>query len=256
MQLRGRTVLVTGASSGIGRELAVLLAERGCHVVLSGRDSERLRAAAEAVDGTVIQAELASAQGVEHLVRKIAEGHPNVSIVVNNAAVQLNYLLDELPAERALEVVSRELQIDLIAPIQICTLLLPLLQREAARSGRPSAIVNLTSGLALAPKKSAAVYCTAKAGLRTFTKALRHQMNASWHAGGPDVRAVEAMLPLVDTPMTAGRGKGKISPARAALEIVDGLEREHDEVYVGRTRVLRILYRLMPAFTERMFRNA
>jgi uncharacterized oxidoreductase len=68
-------------------------------------------------------------------------------------------------------------------------------------------IVNVTSGLALAPKQSAPVYCAAKAGLRSFTKSLRYQERAR----APHVRVVEVLPPLVDTDMTRGRGRGKMS---------------------------------------------
>jgi short-subunit dehydrogenase involved in D-alanine esterification of teichoic acids len=117
-------------------------------------------------------------------------------------------------------------------------------------------VVNVTSGLALAPKMTGAVYSATKAGLRTFTKALRYQMEAVWRDGGPDVRAVEAMLPLVDTPMTAGRGRRKISGSAAAREILRGLDRERDEIYVGAARALRLLHRLLPGAAERLFRNS
>lgn len=219
MQLANRTVLVTGASSGIGRELARALAGRECSVVLTGRDRECLYAVAMEVGGVTVEADLSCSRGVTLLADEIRRAHPQVSLIVNNAAVQFNYLLAELTPGQALADIACEVQTNLAAPMQLTALLLPLLQQEALRTGCPSAIVNVTSGLALAPKKTAAVYCATKAGLRTFTKALRFQAQTDWRDGGPDARAIEAMLPLVETPMTAGRGRGKITAAQAARQI-------------------------------------
>jgi uncharacterized oxidoreductase len=63
------------------------------------------------------------------------------------------------------------------------------------------------------------------------------------------------MLPLVDTPMTTRRGRGKISAADAAERIVRGVDGERNEIYVGKARLLRGLYQLAPSAAQRMFRN-
>jgi short-subunit dehydrogenase involved in D-alanine esterification of teichoic acids len=127
----------------------------------------------------------------------------------------------------------------------------------AGLSGAPSLVVNLTSGLALAPKKTAAVYCVAKAGLRTFSKALRYQMQDAVQAGAPTVRGVDVMLPLVDTPMTAGRDTrvGKMDPESVAEDILSGLSRGSEEVYVGKASAFRLLHRWAPRWAERLLRD-
>lgn len=72
----------------------------------------------------------------------------------------------------------------------------------AQAEGRPIAVVNVTSGLALAPKKTAPVYCATKSAIRTFTLAVGYQAADA----ESNVLLSEALLSLVDTPMTAGRG--------------------------------------------------
>jgi uncharacterized oxidoreductase len=124
--------------------------------------------------------------------------------------------------------------------------LLPLLARQPS-----AALVNVTSGLALAPKRSAPVYCATKAAVRSFTRALRYQCED----GGLAVRVIEAIPPLVDTPMTAGRGRGKLSPERCAAEILAGVRRGAAEIPIGRTRLLRGLQRLSPALAYRIMRD-
>lgn len=112
-------------------------------------------------------------------------------------------------------------------------------------------IVNVTSGLALAPKQSAPVYCAAKAGLRSFTKALRYQSEAR----APRLRVVEALPPLVDTEMTRGRGRGKISAEACAAEIVSGMEVGRNSIYVGRAKLLRTIQGLSPSLADRIMRG-
>ena len=257
MILSGRSVLVTGATSGVGHALARALAARGAHVVVHGRDPDRLGAVAAEIDGTAVRADLATPDGPAALVRAVLAARPGLSVLLNNAAVQRNYLFAERPPDATAEDAAREVFVDLTAPIQTTALLLGALREAAAQSGRPSAVVNVTSGLALAPKKTAAVYCAAKAGLRTFTKALRYQLDDEAASGGARVLVVEAMLPLVDTPMTAGRETrlAKMDPAAAAAEIVAGLESERSEIHVGKAAMFTRLHRWAPGVAERMLRN-
>jgi len=258
----GRSVLVTGSTSGVGRALAVALAGQGAHLVVHGRDPERLAEVARAVGGLPVMADLSTPDGPTRLVDQtldaLAEaGRPPVSLLVNNAAVQRKYRLADLPAAKAADLAASEVAVDLTAPIQLAMLSLPSLREAARQSGTPSVVVNVTSGLALAPKTTAAVYGAAKAGLRTFTKALRYQMEDEARTGGPPVHVVDAMLPLVATPMTAGRDMrlAMISPDDAAAAILEGLARGQREIAVGQIRLLRRLHRWAPGLAERRLRD-
>ncbi|MER8042850.1 SDR family NAD(P)-dependent oxidoreductase [Streptomyces sp. NPDC094032] len=248
MNLAGRTILVTGGARGVGRELTRQLAGRGAHVVAVGRDRERLDALAadhgDRVSTYVL--DLADPEAVDAFADALPERHPELSVVINNAGAQslTDFLRDDPRATRP--VLRRETAVNLDAVIALSAGLLPHL------AGRPSAaLVNITSGLALAPKRTAPVYCAAKAGLRTFTRALRYQCQE----GAPALRVVDAVLPLVDTDMTRGRGSGKISAARAATAVIEGIRRDRREIYVGTTKVLRGLMRVSPTLGHRILRD-
>ncbi|MEU9609250.1 SDR family NAD(P)-dependent oxidoreductase [Streptomyces sp. NPDC048057] len=248
MNLTGRTVLVTGGTRGVGRALTRRLVGLGARVVAVGRAAGGLadltaeygeRVSTEALD-------LADLDAVDAFTDTLPDRHPEVSVVVNNAGVQ--HLSDFLTADpRELRpVLRRELAVNLDAVITLSTGLLPHL-----RSHPSAAIVNISSGLAFAPKASAPVYCAAKSAVRTFTRSLRYQCEDA----APHVRVVDAVLPLVDTDMTAGRGRSKISPAEAARSVVEGVARDRTEIYVGRARLLPGLMRIAPSLAHRALRH-
>jgi uncharacterized oxidoreductase len=135
--------------------------------------------------------------------------------------------------------------VNFLAPVWLSYLALGVFQANARRS----AIVNVSSGLAFYPKTSSAVYCATKAALHSLSQSLRYQLE------GTNTRVVEAFLPVVDTPMTAGRGEEKISAAQAALEIVAGITRGHNEIFVGRTRWLPVLTRISPAIPRTILKH-
>jgi short-subunit dehydrogenase involved in D-alanine esterification of teichoic acids len=261
MDFSGRKVLVTGASSGVGHALARRFAARGCRLVLSGRDLERLHRVARETAGVALPADLTRRDEVSRLAVEIAAAHPDLSVLVNNAGIQLNYDLAEAALEtpeRLLENIEREVFTNLVAPMQLSALLLPQLQAQAARTGTVSALVNVTSVLALAPKKTAAVYSASKAGLRAFTRALRYQADDNHHAGAGRIIVAEAMLPIVDTPMTAGRevgAVGKMEQLAAAEEILSGLEAERPQIRVGKAKALDAMFRVAPAAVRRLLRE-
>nr|WP_281268573.1 SDR family NAD(P)-dependent oxidoreductase [Deinococcus yavapaiensis] len=237
---------MTGGTSGIGFALARAFHARDNDVVLLGRDTIKLRRAAERLnDARIISCDVGDSAALVSLTAELARHRP--SILINNAAVQLNYDFTTTPLDRVLSDVDAEIRVNFTGLVQLTALTLPFLQRHSG-----GAIVNVTSGLAFAPKKSAAVYSATKAAVRTFSKALRYQVQ--------DARlpllVVDAVLPLVDTPMTSGRGDGhKVSADFVANAILKGLERDRTDVHVGFARPFAVLHRLAPRFAERLLRD-
>ena len=248
MNLADRTILITGATRGIGRELTGQFLALGAHVAAVGRDHNLLTSLTDTYGDRVTPwaVDLADPDAVEALVHQVPERHPTLAMLINNAGVQTVTDLFADDADAMRPVLRREIAVNLDAVVALCTGLLPHLRRQPS-----AAIVNVTTGLALAPKASAPVYCATKAGVRTFTRTLRYQCQDT----APQLQVTDVILPLVDTDMTRGRGHGKISATAAATDIVAGIHRGSPEVYVGRARLLPALMRLAPALAYRTLRR-
>lgn len=233
------TYIVTGASAGIGRDLALTLARRKHKVFALARSAARLDIVAAAGDGLIvpITIDLTDMNAIalldEHLVGEEIDG------LINNAAIQENCRFDAEGYDAA--AIAAEVATNLTAPI--------LLTQLAARHARKRlTVINVNSGLGLFPKSTAAVYSATKAGLRMFGTAIAAQ-------GGQKLTIIDVILPLVDTGMTAGRGKGKMTPEAAAAAILAALDQSRREVFVGKAKALRILARLAPSMTARIMRR-
>ena len=226
------TVLITGTTSGVGAALAAQLQAAGHRVIAVARRAGD----GDVPPGTVpYPCDLADPQATEALFAQIAINHPDIAVVINNAGVQLTSRLDDPALDAA--ALEGEIAVNLLAPAIIARAMLPVLRAQ----NRSTAIVNISSGLALYPKTTTALYCASKAALRSLTQSLRYQSE------GTRVKVIEAILPLVDTPMTEGRGSGKISADDTARAIIAGIRRGHDEVYIGKARLLPLLNRIAPA---------
>ena len=246
--LAGRTIVLTGAGRGIGLALCRRLAAKGARrIIVVGRDRQRLRDLHASVPAALpYPADLSDPAQVDGLVTFVKAEAAGMSVLINNAGTQLLTDLVDPEGDRHLPALASEMAVNFSAPIHLTVALLPHMLAQSS-----AMVVNVTSGLALAPKQSAPVYCAAKAGLRSFTKALRYQARAR----APHIRIVEALPPLVDTDMTRGRGRGKIGADACAAEIVAGMEAGRETIYVGKAKLLRMVQGVSPSLAERLMRR-
>jgi uncharacterized oxidoreductase len=236
MKLAGTTILLTGGSAGIGRALALQLQAKGARVILTGRNPERL-AAMRAEGFEALEADLSQAAGVDALLAQLAD--TEFDILINNAGQLVDHdFRDGTPDADAADVC---LYANLSAPIRLITALTPRL------SARPqAAIVNVTSGLAIAPAARLPVYCATKAGLRFYTLALREQLK------GTSVTVIEALPPVVDTQMNDGNPMKKMPAEECARQILAAIEQDRAEANIGMTRALRMVEAVAPWLARRI----
>ena len=244
MKLSDNTILVTGGGSGIGLALARELARHdGNTVIICGRNSQKLEAVhADYPAIATLVCDIARDAEQEHLVTTVLQNYPNLNILINNAGIQYSYDFSE--GGKHADLIEEEANINFLSHAKLTDRLLPTLMQQQG-----AAIVNVTSALAVAPKQSAPIYCAAKAAMHSFTKALRYQLENT------AVKVFEIIPPLVDTEMTKGRGKSKISPETLAKEALQGIEAGKYEIRIKKTKLLFALHRLSPSLAERIIRN-
>lgn len=241
MKLIGNKILITGATSGIGKALTEKFCQLDNQIIAVGRNEIRLEELANFDDRiTAFKCDISSQPELDRLVDFIKQEHKDLNILINNAGIQYNCnFLDET---YNLQKIENEINTNLTAPIKLIGSLLPVLQHNAN-----SAIVNVSSGLAIVPKANSAVYCGTKAGIHIFSKSLRYQLDK--------VKVFEIIPPLVDTEMTKGRGKGKISPERLVEEFIKAFKNNRYEVNIHKVKILRILNRIIPKLADRLMKG-
>jgi uncharacterized protein len=223
MELNGATILLTGATGGLGRAIARALDDRGARVLLSGRRAEQLEELSAELDGRAecLPADLAERDAPASL----AERAGAVDVLVANAGLPASGVVDDFTPEQ----IDRALDVNLRAPVQLTRALLPgMLER-----GRGHVV--LVSSLAgkVAPVRSA-LYSATKFGLRGFGAGLREDL----HGSGVGVTVVfpglirEAGM-FAEAGVRLPRWVGTATPDEVAAAVVRGIERDRAEIDVA-----------------------
>ncbi|WP_341227304.1 SDR family NAD(P)-dependent oxidoreductase [uncultured Arcticibacterium sp.] len=242
MRLSNNKVLITGGSKGIGLALAKRFLALDNTVIIAARKLEDLkRVKAECPEIVIYQTDLGRREDLEGLSNFIKKEHADTNVLINNAGIQFNYSF--LKEHDLSQKIDEELAINLSAPMHLTANLLSLLE-----SNDNSAIVNISSVLGMVPKAGAPVYCSSKAGLHIFTKSIRYQLK--------NTKVFEVIPPLVDTSMTKGRGKGKMSPEMLVEAFIKSFEKDRFEISLGKVKLLRFLQRVSPKLADKIMHGS
>jgi len=244
MQLKQKAIVISGGTSGIGREMVDQLASHNQLIVVASNESKLNELIKIYPKITPYPCHLADLDDVASIADLIAKNHPKIDLLINNAAVQFTPMF--LDDDFRYETIQQEININFTSICSLIYLLLPCLLDEKRRT----VILNVNSALALTPKTNAAIYCATKGGLNIFSQSLRYQLEST------NIRVLQAMMPLVDTPMTAGRGSGKISASKAATAIIHGIEKEIADHYIGKAKLLKLIYRLSPIVAKNILKRS
>jgi short-subunit dehydrogenase len=222
VQLAGRTILLTGATGGLGHAIAAAFAARGARLVLSGRRPDVLEAlAATLPDAAVAPADLTDPASV----RALFEAHPDVDVVVANAAMPGSGTLESFSEEQ----IDRVLDVNLRAPIVLSRLYVPRMKERG--SGH---LVFMSSLGGRAPVAGGALYAATKFGLRGFGASLRADLRGT----GVGVSIVspsfvhEAGM-FADSGAELPPGFRTVSPERVADATITAIERDRAEITVA-----------------------
>jgi uncharacterized protein len=247
MAVENRTALITGASSGIGRELARLFARDGYNLVLIARDRSRLASLAGELQSrhpirvTVISKDLADLSAAQHIADQLARQRVEVDVLVNNAGTQVYGEFAGANLEQQLNLIH----VNSTSMVHLTHLLLPgMIQRGRGR------ILNVGSTGSFAPGPLNAVYCATKAFVLSFSQAISAELART------EV-TVTALCPgATDTAFITRYGlqdvrifRNAMSPVRVAEIGYRALQRGRPLVVPGLNNQLQVLsFQLMAPF--------
>jgi len=207
-QLKGKTALVTGAGSGIGRAIAQELAERGAGVAVVEINAEAARQAAGEITASGLQAapfvcDITDTEAVNRMAGAVAARFGGVDILVNNAGVgDVSTPVDQMTDEQW----ERMIGIHLGGAFKVCRAVVPLM--KARGGGR---IVNMSSQTGMVGEADFSHYSAAKAALLGFTKALAREL-------APVRISVNAIAPgVIETPYFARFSEKEMEQKRATV---------------------------------------
>ena len=255
----GKTIWITGASSGIGAALAHALAAQGARLILSARSADKLEAVCQGCltpdEHLCLVMDLADQASIEAAWSQLQQRQREVGILINNAGMTQRALV----AETSMEVYRHLMEVNFMAAIDLTKKVLPdMLERG---SGQIVAVSSLMGKFA-SPQRSG--YAAAKHALQGFMDALRAEV----HDAGIRVLVASPGFVNTDVSLNALRGDGtphgKMDPAQAAAisaescaeQIITAMTKNRAEVFPGgKERIGLLLQRLSPALLRRVMRK-
>jgi len=263
LDLAGRTTVITGAASGMGAEIARILAAHGVHLALVDHDAEALasltaRLAPTAVTTHVV--DLRHDEAVQEASAAIVAAHPRINALITCAGSSMLGDIEQLTMEEMRWLVD----VNLWGTVSITKALLPALRREPAAH-----ITHLASVYALAAPAGRIPYAISKFAVRGFSESLRHELEGtSVTVGAVYPAGVRTGIILhgryaaaIDQAVAARAASAQAAmyhtePADAAARIVRATRRRSARTMVGReARLIDVLTRLWPTGYWRAMRR-
>lgn len=251
--LKDARILVTGASSGIGRALAIQLCQRGAHVLATARRVERLNELQELCKSmpgilTTLEGDLTSPLHRQEIIQQATSQWNALDVLINNAGAGAIGRFDDASSDR----MRRVMEIDFFAPVELTRLCLPLLMQ-----GRRPAILNIGSVLSHRAVPNKSEYCAAKFAMRGWAESLRVELAAQRIEVlmlSPSTTSSEFLNALVDTKAEEkSKSVGSMLPERVAELAISALVRSKREMVLSLGgKCLVWAGRLFPRLTDRI----
>lgn len=169
MNVKDKVAIVTGASSGIGKATAVLLAQKGARVVLASRSRVKLQKLSEELKNSLVYVtDMRVESQIKKMVRQTVKKYGRIDILVNNAGRGYDSLVEKIN----LKLFKELFQLNLLAPLIAMQAVLPVMKKQKSGS-----IVNISSGTSLMNIPGIAAYSSLKRALNALSLAAREELS-------------------------------------------------------------------------------
>jgi short-subunit dehydrogenase len=250
--VRGKTIMITGASSGIGESAAMQIGEAGGKILLVARTKEKLEEVAAAVQdkgGTafVHPCDLSNPDDVERMAQEVLAKHGHVDILVNNAGKSIRRSVDR--SYDRFHDYQRTMALNYFAPVKLMLDLLPVMREYG--SGH---IINVsTIGLQINTPRFAA-YLASKAALDAFSRSIGPEVI------GDGVHITTVYMPLVRTPMIAPTKiydrLPTLTPEQAAGMICEAIRKRPKKIATTLGNLGQLTYAIAPGAQDMVVNRA
>jgi short-subunit dehydrogenase len=250
--VKGKTIMITGASSGIGEAAALKIGQAGGKVLLVARTKEKLDAVAEEVQdlggtGFVHTCDLSNPDDVERMAREVLAQHGHVDILVNNAGKSIRRSVDR--SYDRFHDYQRTMALNYFAPVKLMLDLLPVMRERG--SGH---IINIsTIGLQINTPRFAA-YLASKAALDAFSRSIGPEVI------GDGVHITTVYMPLVRTPMIAPTKiydrLPTLNPEQAAGMICEAIRKRPKKIATTLGNLGQLTYAIAPGAQDMVVNRA
>ena len=261
--LAGKTAVITGAASGIGRALALQCAQAGAQVAICDVAKAELEETARLISaqgGTVfaLTVDVSSSVAMQAFAKAVEARFAGADVLINNAGVSLSQLLEHTTKEQMEWIFS----INFWGVVHGCNAFLPLLRRS-----KQAHIVNISSLFGLIPMNSQGAYVASKFAVRGYTETLVIELAGSGiavscvHPGGVKTgiarngRHFDAANAEISAQQVAQEFEriAQTSPERAAAMIIDGIQHRRPRIMVGLDAIFGdFLQRLSPSLVRKI----
>ncbi|MFK8050121.1 MAG: SDR family oxidoreductase [Halioglobus sp.] len=244
--VKDKIVLITGASSGIGRYSAVRLAGAGAHVLLVARSLEKLQETADEIaelggKATTYTADVSDMEDCDRLVKEVLDNHGFLDVLVNNAGRSIRRSL-ELSFDRFHDF-ERTMQINYFGAIRLIMGFAP----SMLKAGKGH-VINISSISALTPSPRFSAYVASKSALDAWTR------SAAVEFSDRNVRLTTINMPLVRTPMIAATtvydSMPVLSPEEAADMVAEAVIKKPKRIATPLGIYLQVMTAVAPRFSE------
>ncbi|MEP6805766.1 MAG: SDR family NAD(P)-dependent oxidoreductase [Flavobacterium sp.] len=237
MQIKDKTILITGGASGIGLESAKQFLAEGANVIITGRNEAKSEAAKKMFPSlTIIKSDVENQDDAVALFDKVV-ALCGIDILYNNAGVGSPALNMGIANDQILKNATYEMNINYFGVIRLNNLFMNML-----KSRNEAAIINTTSILSMVPALEEPTYSASKTALSFYTRILRKNLEIV----NSNVKVFELLPPVVATEMTAQRNDKKMTPEQLVKTLISGIKKDQFTIRVGDSKLLYFVNRFFP----------